>query len=557
MVAQEPAFARIWIVLCGAKCPTGDPIVPAFIAVLDLRSGNEIHIGMPKLAERQNASFPTDSQTLVVAYGVVDLLAVHIALGWRPPERVIDLAVEFRNITNGLKVAGGHTLAGALIWFGLPASPAVAFSSHPRYALQRLHIIAGLFQRMRASLDWGRALLRGRYLVAVARIQENGVPVDVPGLKRMSQYWAAIFPRIVEEVDAVFGVYNKEYFQAAGFEQWLATHGIPWPRTPALKLDLSDGIFREQSRAYPELRPLNELRTTLARFQPDITLVGQDGRNRAPLRPFASRTGRNQPRSKAWLLGAPSWVRNLIRPEAGTGLALVDWSQQEFGIAAALSDDSAMQAAYKSGDPYLAFAMVAGAIPTGATEELQRHVRDQYKACALGVLYGMGPARLGRMLGVDEIEADGLLRRHRAAYPQFWRWSDNVEAYALLHEKLQSVFGWRIAVAADANPRFLRNFPMQANGAEMLRLACCLTTEAGIRVGAPLHDALLIEAGLSDLDAAVAETQRLMAEASSIVLDGFELRSDVRVVRYPDRLGDDRGSAIWPIVEKLIEEGRA
>ena len=33
---------------------------------------------------------------------------------------------------------------------------------------------------------------------------------------------------------------------------------------------------------------------------------------------------------------------------------------------------------------------------------------------------------------------------------------------------------------------------MQANGAEMLRLACCLATERGIEVCAPVHDAVLI-----------------------------------------------------------------
>lgn len=92
--------------------------------------------------------------------------------------------------------------------------------------------------------------------------------------------------------------------------------------------------------------------------------------------------------------------------------------------------------------------------------------------------------------------------------------------------ELQSVFGWRVTADASANPRFLRNFPMQANGAEMLRLACCLTTEAGIRVCAPLHDALLIEAPISEIDETVATTRAFMAEASSVVLDGFELRTD-------------------------------
>ena len=36
-------------------------------------------------------------------------------------------------------------------------------------------------------------------------------------------------------------------------------------------------------------------------------------------------------------------------------LAYIDWSQQEFGIAAALSGDTRMQEAYASGDPYLTF----------------------------------------------------------------------------------------------------------------------------------------------------------------------------------------------------------
>ena len=41
---------------------------------------------------------------------------------------------------------------------------------------------------------------------------------------------------------------------------------------------------------------------------------------------------------------------------------------------------------------------------------------------------------------------------------------------------------------------------MQANGSEMLRIVCILMMEAGIRVCAPVHDAVLIEAPLEELD---------------------------------------------------------
>jgi hypothetical protein len=95
---------------------------------------------------------------------------------------------------------------------------------------------------------------------------------------------------------------------------------------------------------------------------------------------------------------------------------------------------------------------------------------------------------------------------------------------------------------------------MQANGAEMLRLACCIGTERGIEICAPVHDAMLICAPLDRLDADVTRLQQAMAEASRIVLDGFELGTDAKIVRYPDRYMDERGTVMWDRVMKLIDE---
>jgi hypothetical protein len=117
---------------------------------------------------------------------------------------------------------------------------------------------------------------------------------------------------------------------------------------------------------------------------------------------------------------------------------------------------------------------------------------------------------------------------------------------------LRTVFGWPVRVGADANPRSLRNFPCQANGAEMLRLACCLASERGVSIVAPVHDAVLIESPEWEIDDAVAETQAAMAEASAVILDGFRLRSDAKIVRWPDRYMDDRGREFWGRVMKLL-----
>ena len=54
------------------------------------------------------------------------------------------------------------------------------------------------------------------------------------------------------------------------------------------------------------------------------------------------------------------------------------------------------------------------------------------------------------------------------------------------------------------------NFPMQANGAEMMRLAAIAATEAGIEVRAPVHDAFLIAAPLHRLDADICAMRDIM-----------------------------------------------
>jgi hypothetical protein len=96
---------------------------------------------------------------------------------------------------------------------------------------------------------------------------------------------------------------------------------------------------------------------------------------------------------------------------------------------------------------------------------------------------------------------------------------------------------------------------MQANGAEMLRLACCLATERRVTVCCPVHDALLIEATLEEIDECVNTAMLAMTEASEVVLGGFKLGVEAKVIRYPDRYTDPRGCRMWDTVTGLLQEG--
>ena len=213
-----------------------------------------------------------------------------------------------------------------------------------------------------------------------------------------------------------------------------------------------------------------------------------------------------------------------------------------------------MRGAYASGDPYLAFAKQAGAVPADATKKTHGPQREQFKTCALGVQYGMSAPALAQRLNVPLWRGRELLQLHRQTYPQYWQWSDQVELHAIFTGKLTAAFGWQVHTGTNTNPRSLRNFPLQANGAEMLRLACALATERGIRVCAPVHDALLVEAPLDGIEAAVAETQQIMTAAAAAVTGGFALRTEAKIIRSPDRYQDERGKAMWQTVWELVRE---
>jgi hypothetical protein len=156
-----------------------------------------------------------------------------------------------------------------------------------------------------------------------------------------------------------------------------------------------------------------------------------------------------------------------------------------------------------------------------------------------------------------EIVARDLLRVHRQIYSRFWRWSDAAVDQAMLYGELWTRFGWHVHIADSPNPRSLRNFPMQANGAEMLRIACCLATECGLEVCAPIHDAVLICAPLDRLGEDVARMRSAMAEASKAVLAGFELGTDVYEIGHPKRYMDKRGLAMWDRVFSLVSRADA
>jgi DNA polymerase I len=381
-------------------------------------------------------------------------------------------------------------------------------------------------------------------------------PIDTVNLDLFRQHWTDIQDQLIAEINTAYGVFEGRTFKVERFAAWLAANDIPWPLLESGNLDLSDDTFRQQARVYSAVSPLRELRSSLSDLRLNDLAVGDDGRNRTVLSAYRSRTGRNQPSNTKFIFGPSVWLRGLIKPAPGYAVAYVDWSQQEIGIAAALSGDQALQAAYQSGDCYLAFAKQAGAVPHDATKATHNAQRELFKQCMLATQYGMEWQSLALRIAQPGIVARDLLRAHRETYRRFWEWSDAAVDQSMLVGVIHTVFGWPVRIGERVNPRSLRNFPMQANGAEMLRIACCLATERGVEVCAPVHDAVLIGAPLDRIEADIAAMRAAMAEASRCVLDGRQDRALAGSLHGPTR-PHHVAARLWPRTPSRAATGGA
>lgn len=538
---------------------------PVCMVVKDALTGVTNRYWRDELLRMDQAPFEIGDDAVMVAHAAQAELGCFLELGWKFPKNVLDTYAEYRVETNGR--IRNASLLDALALYGLAHIDARekdnmrelilrgGWSQDEKLAILKycesdVDALVALLAAMRRSIDWPRALLRGQYAAAVAKMEHTGIPIDARLLRTVRQEWRFVRKELVAEVDRGFGVYQGLTFKIDRFSRWLNLMGVPWPRLMSGHLDLSDKSFEMQERAWPALMPLRQLRQTLGQLRLDGLKVGVDGRSRTSLRPFGSITGRNQPSTTSFAFGPAKWTRGFIRPHEGYGIAYIDFSSQEIGLAAGLSKDERLIAAYCDEDPYIAFAKQAKLVPPDATSSTHKIIRDRCKAVVLGLNYGMGAVSLGIQAGITTAEARELITLHKRTYRQFWRWSEDIVSSALLAQEMQTLFGWKRMVTSRDKATSLMNFPMQANGAEMMRIAAIAATESGLDICAPVHDAFLIAAPLQRLEGDVDTMRSIMSQAGSAVA-GMPIKTKANVIRYPDRYMEERGLAMWNRVVRL------
>jgi hypothetical protein len=412
-----------------------------------------------------------------------------------------------------------------------------------------------------------QALIRGFYMSVAAWVRHVGIPIDMPLYRRFSAHAGVLRASYIAAHADRFDVYEDGYFNFEKFEAWLKQKGfLPWwPRTTTGRLVTSGKKLARISDVVKEAKELFAFKATVDLLKgvgSSFNQTGEieedeekakglhlcpDGRSRATLFAFSTKTSRNAPRGRQFVFTNPAWMRYLVVPPPGRALVYLDWSAQELRIAAILSGDPALLALCAGEDPYMELVYFLGIITPDSPEKERKAARKIGKTLTLAMLYGAGRRAVSGKAKISQARAADLVARQRAAFPVFFAWSDNFARRGLSASPLWSPFGWRFwpvywkkndAGDRDLPDRTCRNFPVQSAGADVMRMAAILLFLSGIPINAIVHDAFVVECDAVDAEQVAKKVRRLMRLATRIVV-GKAIPVKWQITRPGERFDPD------------------
>lgn len=392
---------------------------------------------------------------------------------------------------------------------------------------------------------------RGRYAALTSIRESKGYPINVTHVRNFTKAVDFILEEVQREINNLFPEIMPFKWQRKdqrfswnqkATRKWLVDNGYSekWmltdtydrdkkrlPKGEKLPVDdylsLSLEAFQDKfpfKHTYPEdnfgaqmvrylvlKQNLNGFKTKSEQGRKNFwDSVGSDGRVRPYMNIFGAQSSRSQPAATGFMFLKPAWMRVMVSPPKGKALAGIDFGSEEFFISALLSRDQNMIDAYLSGDVYLYFAKLAGAVPMDGVREDYEPQRDLFKSTVLGISYLMTKYGLAVKLTQDTgifhtpDDAQKLIDKFYKVFSTFAKWQEeDIENYLDGNEvKLND--GWYMW-RDNINFRSAANVRIQGAGAVIMRESDIRAYQQGIYVPFTLHDALYVEYDLEDFSA--------------------------------------------------------
>jgi len=486
---------------------------------------------------------------LAVAKVGADLKALRVALGRRGlalAGPAFDLALASYCLNPSRTDHGIGALAEELL--GEPLEPAATPAVAACRAARAAHALRPLLdERLRAhEMDRLFRELEMPLAEVLAEMELAGIALDVPALARLSTEFGTALERLMTEIYALagceFNISSPPQLRTVLFERLnISTRGVRRGKT-GLSTDVD--VLRRLAAEHPlpakilEYRALAKLKSTYVdalpalvdpttrrlhtSFNQTVAATGRLSSSDPNLQNIPIRTEEGR-RIRAAFIAAP-----------GHRLLSADYSQIELRVLAALSGDRRLGDAFRADEDIHArtAAEVFG-------DRSPADGRRLAKVINFGIVYGMGPARAARELGVSLPEATAYIEAYFGRYPGVRAFVERTVAEARTRGYVTTVLGRRRylpelnardpAVRQFAE-RAATNTPIQGSAADLIKVAMLEVRRrlraAGLsaRVLLQVHDELLLEVPEAELG----RTQDAVREAMEQIGDlGVPLRVDV------------------------------
>jgi DNA polymerase-1 len=400
------------------------------------------------------------------------------------------------------------------------------------YAAKDVEVLLPLYDTLKEKIEESGltyvAEIEHRALPAVVWMNSAGVPIDANGWREHARKAEADAARLRNKLDVLAPEHPEGKAWNFGSHQQVRKAakllGVDLPNTKdeTLAIYASEHEFIAALRAY---RKVAKLASTYGAGWLE-NACHEGGRIYASWRQLRASTGRmacdhpnlqNVPRSGP--------LRSYIHAPEGRLFVIADYSQIELRIAAKISGDEEMLAAYSEARDL--HTLTAQSLTS--RQHVSKDDRKLAKAVNFGLLYGMGAKGLQsyalRSYGVQMSLEEAALYRRRflETYPGLKRWHDN-ERRAWLRgaTETRTLTGRRRMDVQKLTDRL--NAPVQGTGADGLKLALALLWERrdecpGAVPVLVCHDEVLLECAAEKAANASVWLEKAMIEGMNTVLN--------------------------------------
>lgn len=217
--------------------------------------------------------------------------------------------------------------------------------------------------------------------------------------------------------------------------------------------------------------------------------------------------------------------RECYIPRPGNVLVDCDYSQQEVGIAAYISEDKKMREIFNSGqDIYIRMAkeMYGKDITKGDP------LRKRMKAVVLGTDYGMSEYGLAKKEKIPVEEAKGIIEKFKKTFPGMAKWMDKQMEKETCTYTILGRRAWLNSYSSQC-PRNALNNPIQGSGGDQLKQSMAQITEEllpairkygeGGIVAIP-HDEIILDVNEAIAEDIAKHTSEIMVDVANRMCQG-------------------------------------